>query len=254
MSSTGQNRRDRALRWLGDYATPAEVVEASLDVLLDDVPLGSRVLEAHVGAGNWLRGLAARRPDLRLEVMDVDPLAPGYELARELGAVATPPAPSVDLVRCGFLVTDPAEPPDWTIGNPPYSVAEERVDDAGEVVRHPEGHKHAGDPVINRYPVLELHVRRALEVSRVGVAYVVPAGFLGSGERVVRSPDHEIPLYGLGLLDHVGMYVPRIPFVYGSTDSTENVLAIWRKDRDPAKLATFGHIVWHRPKKNGRKP
>lgn len=277
---------------IGVYPTPPAVVEAVLDWLLPQVAAGSRVLEGHVGTGAWLTPLWERRPDLRVEVMDVDAFASGYDLAEVLGYQGTAPAPSDDIVDAGFLITPPAERPDWILGNPPYNVTilhprrsqaeavevllsggaaltraelREVAEEAG-LLGGPERRKlprglnqvrgiedfRAGlallaaeipnpstEPAVRRevISVLERQLRHALALARVGVAWVLPIGVLGSAGRV--------PLHREGLLDAARVLVPRPPFAYEATDSADSIIAVWRVGRDPTlPAALHPPLVW----------
>lgn len=83
------------------------------------------------------------------------------------------------------------ERPEWIVGNPPYLTA-------------------------------EAHVRQALSVARVGVAFLLRAGFLESKERIPFWRAH--PAFAVYFLSE------RPSFTGGGTDSTTYAWFIWRHD------------------------
>jgi hypothetical protein len=151
MSSTGRNLPEHPVNALGAYDTPVPLYRAIYRKALD---LGlltatSPILEPHVGGGAALEAMIAEGHQGPIEVMDLDPTAPGLELGRRLAAEgrrvlvdlapedpearawATAaalaqgvPAHRLGLVVAGFLVRRPvlAGPELVTLGNPPYSV------------------------------------------------------------------------------------------------------------------------------------
>lgn len=93
---------------LDRYYTPDDVARRCLEL---HTWISGEVLEPHVGGGAFVRALEPHR-DARLTVGDMDPNAPGLELA---------PRSYV-----GDFLEHRGEY-DWVIGNPPYKVAEAHV-------------------------------------------------------------------------------------------------------------------------------
>lgn len=132
MSATRRPRRPGAP---DAYYTPDVDAQACVDAILDDV-IGRTVLEPHVGGGAFARSLLAAGADVH--TMDQNAAAPGLVLGRtsRIGDFLGPDAVG------GFR-------PHWTVGNPPFSGAED-------------------------------HVRRAVSVSSIGAAFLLRLAFLES--------------------------------------------------------------------------
>lgn len=151
MSATGNNTPAHAINGLGAYDTPAPLLVAmyrkalDLGILTRDTP----IIEPHVGSGNVLRALLQEGHRGYIEILDLDPLAPGLDLGRELAAAgakvlvdkAGPDAEAarwatelaraekipdnrIPLVVDGFLTRRPllSGAGAAVFGNPPYSV------------------------------------------------------------------------------------------------------------------------------------
>lgn len=151
MSSTGRNLPEHPVNALGAYDTPPELYRAIYRKALD-LGLLTRttpILEPHVGGGAALGALEAEGHQGPIEVMDLDPTAPGLELGRHLASLGRQvivdaaaedpearawataqveadkiPAHRHPLVVAGFLTRRPvlAGPELVILGNPPYSV------------------------------------------------------------------------------------------------------------------------------------
>ena len=120
-----------------------------------------------------------------------------------------PRAPAVRL-RADALVDalpgvdflDHQAPTDWIVGNPPYDAA-------------------------------EAHVRHALSLARVGVAFLLRLAFLASARRV--------PLWQESPLALVSVLAERPSFAGGGTDSDDYAFFIWRKGWTyPATVEVIG--------------
>lgn len=201
MSATG---RGAVYRPLATYYTPAGVAEAALEYLVPRAELhrGLRFLEPHVGSGAFLQALYHQRlvaPDGgNVLVEDLDPEAPGLHLP---GAHEARLAPDTgDLVRTGFLAPTawPGERPDVILGNPPFAVTpppitcpacdglgtrHRRRKDGTTTSRPCRACKAEGTVQPRPIAVAELHTRRALELTRRHVVFLLRIGMLGSAER-----------------------------------------------------------------------
>lgn len=289
MSATGRNLPGNEVNALGAYDTPPELCRAVVARLAEAGVLGPgvRVLEPSCGSGNWigaLRALESVRPGApsQIEVMDVDPLAPGLDLAAGLGARVTDccevtrdpeacavaareldalrvPAARQGVAAAGFLVTRPAERPDLVVGNPPYSVTAPRCacPDCGATGLFPGAREGTtrrcpacnGWPAHRRpeglplgwlpesvIPVCDLHIRRALAVTRRHVVFVLRLPFLGGRDRYRN-------LWRLGGLRAVWTVVGRPSFAFGGTDSVETAVFWW--DREwPHNYFAGGWLCW----------
>lgn len=111
---------------LDRYYTPQALADVLVRRLVDDglVPASGRisVLEPSVGGGAFaLAALSAFGDRAALQVLDVDPGAPGLRLIRSGGSVR-------DVVSVGdFLQMVPTNRQDLVLGNPPYRQAELHV-------------------------------------------------------------------------------------------------------------------------------
>jgi hypothetical protein len=159
------------------YYTPDPLACA----LVDRLPIAPEqyvsILEPHAGSGAFCRAIVDRFPLLDLEARDVDPLAP-----------ALAPGQTWRVGACDFLSSEWVARPDWIVGNPPYSNAEE-------------------------------HVRKALETSTVGVAFLLRQGFLSSQKR--RALWEEWPPRSVHVLSE------RPSFTGGGTDSSDYAWIVW---------------------------
>lgn len=197
MSATG---RKPGTCEIGFYPTPPAVVWCALQWALEYDPAileaGTHLAEGHVGTGNWVEGIHRLGLGHTMEVMDLDPFAPGLDLARRYGWTVTDCDRS-DLIDSGFLRTPLQRRPRTVLGNPPFSIR-----DTDE--------KKRGDPVILR------HVERAIEQTERFVLYVLPVGFLGSKERQAffdgPTPSH---------LRAMRVICPRARYRNKSTDSAD---------------------------------
>lgn len=177
---------------------------------------------------------------------------------RELRAMGVPDH-RWDAAAAGFLTTAPAERPDLILGNPPYSVTAPRVrcptcdgtgrlarkDRGGQAVpaglpvkwrkcpdcdRWPEGRRPDGLP-LGMQPelviqVADLHIRRALEVTRRHVVMVLRLPLLGGRDRFGS-------LWSLGNLREVWTVVGRPSFAHQGTDSVESAVFWWDREWRP---------------------
>ena len=180
MSASGRNLPHHPTSPLGAYDTPPELCRAiyrkalDLGLLSRDTP----ILEPHVGSGNMLAALNTEAHRGPVEIMDVDPTAPGLELGRTLAAQGRPvivdaapedpgarawataqveadkiPTHRHPLVVDGFLVRRPvlSGPELVILGNPPYSVTPApetcpRCNGAGRVVKRGAVSRDPGQP------------------------------------------------------------------------------------------------------------
>ena len=218
VSATG---RGAAYERLARYYTP----ELLARTLVRELPLrsGQVVLEPHVGSGAWGRAVEfscwERKLKLKMELMDVDPGAPG------LG----PMGPSSATARGlgDFLLDDPVLQPDWIIGNPPYAIDPEIA-----VRKYPwiDVAHDREKPV----PVAELHVQRALHLVRPklgSVGFLLRQGFLASGERDA--------LFRQYPPRHIFTVWPRPSFTGGGNDSADYAFIWW-------DLLHMGPTTWSR--------
>jgi len=158
---------------LDRYYTPAAVAEACVSWLpIEDA---AQVLEPHGGGGAFWRALV--RKGHAVDVLDVDPMAPVWDC--QLHQPGGPVAPRRHVQE--FLSWTPGKAFHWVIGNPPYRDA-------------------------------ELHVRKALEVSRRHVCFLLRLGFLESQER--------FPFWSSSPLRHVFVLSRRPSFDGMGTDAT----------------------------------
>jgi hypothetical protein len=160
-----------------------------------------------------------------------------------------------DAAAAGFLVTAPAGIPDLILGNPPYSVtaprtpcpscagtgevprAGRRLDSAGrgrkclDCDRWPAGRRPDGLPLGTQaelvIQVADLHIRRALELTRRHVVMVLRLPLLGGRDRFAS-------LWALGHLREVWTVVGRPSFAHGATDSVESAVFWWDREWRPA--------------------
>ena len=169
------------------YYTPDRLASVLVGQLLDRSFLhpSQSVLDPHCGGGAFLRALGRYLPPGNILGTDI------YPSARGLAASVL--EPQVGLRRAfDFLRPWPAEwrRPHWIVGNPPYSAA-------------------------------ELHVRQALSVARVGVAFLLRLGFLGAASRYPFW--QEMPARRIWVLSE------RPSFTGGGHDSQEYAFFVWRR-------------------------
>ena len=157
-----------------------------------------RVLEPHVGTGNFLTAVTETEAKHgvfhRLYGLDVDPSAAGIQLARDeggWGAVGD------------FLTAALPARPDVVLGNPPYSIPQAEITcpkckGTGWVAaKHgdydtacqkcgKDGKRGTGLVRPKPLPVAAEHIRRALEVVRPGghVAFLLRMGILEGRDRL----------------------------------------------------------------------
>ena len=155
---------------LDRYYTPGKV---AVQLVAAIPPLGERVppltiLEPSCGAGAFLRAIGERWPTARLTGIDADSAAPAQ----------FDDLPAFTFHKRDFLRWE--QPTDLTIGNPPFSTAEE-------------------------------HVRHALKLSRVGVGFLLRLAFLESTKREAFWREHRPA--------RVFVLARRPSFTGGGTDS-----------------------------------
>jgi hypothetical protein len=145
-----------------------------------------------------------------LEVMDLDPAARALQLP---GVVATVANRADHPVQTGFLITDPQQPPDLVLGNPPFGVPRppdkcDRCSGTGQIVVRSSHRKlqRAGHAVgssapcptcdgsgwrtyTRAIPVCREHVERSLEVSQRFVLLLLRLAMLEGLERAQWWPD-----------------------------------------------------------------
>lgn len=262
MSSTGRNIEAHRTDALGAYDTPPELVAAVLD-WFPAYHSDMTFLEPQCGSGNWIHHLLEMgHPPHLIEVMDVDPLAPGLDLARAAGCLVTPCAPARGPVECGWLVTAPQRKPDAIVGNPPYSVRLPpapcpKCDEGVRVVRRVRETNCAkceatGKVRGKRCGRCKGHGigRFRVEVSEAcdrcdGTALVQPKPAPVAERHVLRSLAHTArwvlqvlrhdflgsrerrPLYELGHLRYELLAVPRPSFAWKASDSCEFAAFAW---------------------------
>lgn len=287
MSARGLNLPGRETNPLGAYDTPLGLCRAVVERLdaHPDMGPGRRILEPSVGSGNWIRALQedpARWARLEVEAMDLDPLAPGLDLAHLAGCAVTSPSSAnfdadadawaraelerqgvpayrQDVAAAGFLVTAPQRRPDLILGNPPYSVTAPEIPcpdcgATGEIPGSREGSTRKC-PACNRWPagkrpkgLAEGHQpERLIQVADLHVQRA-----LGLTARhlvlVLRLPflggqERFRDLWSLGGLRAVWTVVGRPSFAHGGTDSVETAVFWW--DREWTR-PTFegGWLTW----------
>jgi hypothetical protein len=138
------------------YYTPQPVADACVRVLQHTLPPNARVLEPHAGGGAFVRALRSVRPDVQVSLLDKNPDAPAFDLAREHGLPHLP---------ADFLSTSPSDI-DWIVGNPPYADALAHVEHAlrhtltgvGFLMRLAFLEGAARRPFFSRYPPCDVHV------------------------------------------------------------------------------------------------
>lgn len=88
MSATGNNKAGHDVNGLGAYDTPVPLLVAMYRKALDlgILTRNTPIIEPHVGSGNVLRALLQEGHRGYIEILDIDPLAPGLDLGRELAA------------------------------------------------------------------------------------------------------------------------------------------------------------------------
>jgi len=268
MTATGRNLAGKAYRTAGEYYTPIEVAAAIVGWLAPFFGPADTFFEGHVGGGAFVRALLDVGVDpIRIEVMDVDPFAPGLALARAAGCIVTPTRPARSVAEAGLLVTPPSRRPTWSIINPPYSVVDretgppcKRCAGRGFLTLDPTPivepcSKCQGTGIKpRRITVAELHVRECLSFSRHVVA-LLPDKFLGSDQR--NSPDSQrypveepervfegaTPLFRLDRLRAKRCLYPRVSFTGGGTDSAENY-AYWFDAEHGRPTFSGGWLGW----------
>lgn len=183
MSATGRNLVENPTNALGAYDTPPGLCLAVVDRLEEERVLypftDLCVLEPSVGSGNMIQALKARGwlEHVHLEAMDLDPMAPGLDLAVAVGGLANRCAPhhhdptamalttaALDaagvprhrqgLAAAGFLTTASQRGRvDLVLGNPPYSVTAPPVPcpDCGQTGMIPGARKPRRCPACNAW-------------------------------------------------------------------------------------------------------
>lgn len=98
---------------LDAYYTPDPLARALVSVL--SIEPGAHVVEPSVGGGAFVRALRAFVPGVRVVGLDIDPDAPGLAEC-DAHRVGDWPAWAPSLAR-----------PEWVVGNPPYSHAQQHI-------------------------------------------------------------------------------------------------------------------------------
>ena len=119
MSATGRGAVRQAYDF---YATPLESVYSVLDSF-EGITLSDRILEPSAGNGNIIRALRARGFTNRIDAVEIRP-----EEWEHLEGIAD------EVILGDFLSYEPDLGYDVIIGNPPYSLAQEFVDKALELL------------------------------------------------------------------------------------------------------------------------
>lgn len=178
MSATGRG----GVRITGErYYTDPRLTAACVSLL--PIRPGQRVLEGHIGAGAWVEPL--RQRGAIVYGMDINPEASGLRLV--------PPARR----RVGDFLTaePPIAAPDWIVGNPPFSrpLAPRPCSRC-----KPDTPKraacrscHGTGIVVPMQTICDQHVARALAIAKVGVAFILRAGFYETairGRAIETSP------------------------------------------------------------------
>lgn len=171
------------------------------DILVSQIaPLldGATIWEAHVGGGAF--ALACQRAGSVVSVSDIDPGAAG------LGMVETWPVVASHSALDGWPWPE-ADAPEWVVGNPPYDEA-------------------------------EAHIRAALGVARVGVAFLLRASILSSRGRMALwtapAPIRLARIY----------YLAGRPSFDGTgrTDAVDYVWLVWLRGHDQEPVARWVEI------------
>jgi len=166
-------------RPLDAYYTPDALASALVGTLAGTHGLRGSVLEPHAGDGAFVRALEAL--GLTVCPLDIDPDAKGIDHPN--GVVGD------------FLEYElPTSSPDWIVGNPPFSQAEQ-------------------------------HIRHALKTARVGVAFLLRLAMLESGKRVQFWAEHPASA--------VYVLAQRPSFTGGGTDSAAYALFVWDQLDNP---------------------
>lgn len=199
----------RGLRRVDDhYPTPPQLCQAlvlalvELGILVD----GCRVIEPHVGAGNFVRALSdvatARGERYHLAVHDIDPAAPGYGL--RLPGLDMERIPASDWLEAAPALAQLGRSFDLAVGNPPYAIV---------------------PPGLRRGKVVAHHHVDATRVVATSVAFVLRTGLFTSSaaqERVAWTMSQR-PHYKLAVL-------PRASFTGGEGKGQfESVVGIWER-------------------------
>jgi hypothetical protein len=195
---------------------PGEVLLRSPESVLSD----PYILEPHVGGGAFVQALkdCGVAPQ-QIEVMDINPDAPGLEMCRPSGISSVG----------DFLRVEPRRRPYVVIGNPPFSRPE--TDPTGI----PTGRMGKKSPIMEG--CAELHVRRALRVTTRHVLFLLRLAFLESQERI---------LFWKGYPPRkVWALSQRPSFTGGKTDSCAYGLFWWDKQWSLSKEPTqLGWMNW----------
>ncbi len=255
---------------LGAYDTPPALARAILDRVVAVVPeltgdasrQYEQILEPHVGSGAFLRAMLDRWPDPfdspGIEVYDLDPFAPGIDLAPDRVTVSPYGAPHRHTL--GRLQGTCPICGDWFVGRtvralcPDHAVRRKPCPGSGQPVMPPDAYD-VPDPVRcgflttapkfrptivlgnppygarvpwrpkNPEPVAHLHVAHALAVSGRHVFQVLRQSWI--------APDRHRELTDSGHLRAVWTIRPRPPFAWfgttKGTDSGPSALYWWDK-------------------------
>lgn len=235
---TARGRAGAPYEALGAYHTDPDLARAVVATLA--LRRGDVVLEPSGGGGAFVEALIERsdREQLELEilVMDVDPeapvhLVPSPRFRRSVQSFLDKRRTWLSkltgerhLVHAGDPWPSDWPRPRWIVGNPPFGV------------------KLPDDVCRASIPVVEDHVRRALELTTEHVVYVLNAHYLGSSGRV-RGIHRAWPPRSVRVLD------PRPSFTGTGTDSALYVLCWWDKTWTPPPpdaphRAAFGWLTW----------
>lgn len=187
MSSTNRGAERVAL---DAYYTPDAVARACVATIAADVR-GTRCWEPHAGGGAFVRALNAAGAVAYYS--DINPDAPAYnapDLVNGVGGghpipLPIPPCDAREGWTAGALIR-----PHWIVGNPPFNDA-------------------------------EAHVRMALDIAAVGVAFLLRLAFLESTKR--------LPFWRENPPAEVYVLSRRPSFTGGGTDSAAYGWFVWRR-------------------------
>ncbi len=175
------------------YYTPEPLARAIVAELLPAGLSAASAWEPHVGGGAFARSLVER--GVVAYVSDIDPAAPGLSVPGVLKSW-----PGHDFLASSSPFR--GQGPDWIIGNPPYDQA-------------------------------EAHVRRALELSRRHVVFLLRSAFAESSSRVPFWREHPCR--------HEWRLAQRPSFIEGGrTDSAAYSVFWWDRQNTGSTTCTHG--------------
>lgn len=153
---------------LGQVFTPANAVDATLELVLEASP--DRIIDPACGAGDFLLAAARAWPKARLTGVDIDPLA--LAVARTRLALAnnnTQESTSAQFIHGNALALTPAGDYDLVLGNPPWG---SKI--SAQEIR---GYSIAGKKLLNSF-VYFLELAARLLKPGGQLAYVLPEAFI----------------------------------------------------------------------------